>query len=71
MTSFDSRESSDRSEGLLMAQFGGRGWLLIYAIILKAIGGLSYQQRWDHLRPSLLSLLRSNGPIKGYWQLLL
>jgi hypothetical protein len=52
MTSFDSRESSDRSEGLLSDQFGGRGLFLIYTIILKAIGRLSYEQGRDHSRPS-------------------
>ena len=52
MTSFDSRESGDRSEGLLSDQFRGRGLFLIYTIILKAIGRLSYEQGRDHSRPS-------------------
>ena len=71
MMSFDSRERGDRPEGLSLAQFGGRGWLVIYMIILKAIGGLSSEHRWVYSRPSLLSPLRSNRPIKDGWQLLL
>ena len=71
MTSFDSRECGDKSEGLLLAQFGGRGWLVIYTIILKAVSGLSYEQHLDHLRPSSYSRVQRNGPIKVYWQLCL
>jgi hypothetical protein len=39
MMSFDSRESGDRSVGILTAYIGGKGWPLIHTIILKAVGG--------------------------------
>ena len=66
MMSFDSRESSDKSEGLPSSQFGSRGWPLIHMIILKAIGGLSYKQLWVHSRSSSYSHVRRNGLIKVY-----